>query len=600
MANPSSLTGQADRRTNLGLFVSGVLALLLAVPVAFLIHLASQLFPEQPERAVVAVGALLAALLVVPAAVYLAWWRRRADPAKLGLIVLATMGVLLVAIYLYWVSSSVLYPADVLIWSETEFVKDIIKLRTGYPLYTAQVNNESFIYTPGSQILTYLLASLSGNPTSIPAYRTIQLIYTLLAAGVAFVCCWQLTGLASVSGPGRYRGLWGAVWLPVSFLIATNSLVNPFAHNLHNDALALLVSAVAYLLLLTYARNRNKGVLVFMAFVPAIGFLVKQALAIWAVFYCFYLVVFDRPRSIRRVVLFALVAFAGIVAAVAGCYLLWGEPFRYWVFTVVGSLGVSPLRAFQHTMDVWVYFAIGLVGGAVLLRGRNMRPLLGLWLVWLGLIALETYTSGVAWMLNHIGPGSLISGVWFLPALAGLWPSGNQTTHGQHPGLRWLQAGIALVLVCLLYSGLGFVRIPLPSLPKDAYRYLQEIEKEFEGLPAREVLMDVGSWAYMEEGVVMKDQSICMGDRANGRIADFSGVLSRIETKYYSKILVRKLYDADFWYDHYYWPEPSGIRRALMENYHEVGRIRPVAGPIPNWVVPYGLSEIHILVPNPD
>ena len=66
----------------------------------------------------------------------------------------------------------------------------------------------------------------------------------------------------------------------------------------------------------------------------------------------------------------------------------------------------------------------------------------------------------------------------------------------------------------------------------------------------------------------MKDQPICMGDRANGGIADFSGILNRIEQKHYSKILVRKLHDSDFWYDHYYWPEPSGIRHALLDNYH--------------------------------
>ena len=138
----------------------GVPVLLSAAPLAFLIHLANNAMPDRPERAVQLIGALFGVLVALGPAVYLVLRRRSADPGRAGLLALAGIGVSLVASYLYWVSFYVAFPADILIWAEGDFVNDILKFRLGYPLYSAQVNNESFTYAPGSRLLTYLLAWL--------------------------------------------------------------------------------------------------------------------------------------------------------------------------------------------------------------------------------------------------------------------------------------------------------------------------------------------------------------------------------------------------------------------------------------------------------
>jgi hypothetical protein len=579
--------------------VPGLAVFLTAAPLIVLIQLVNDGFPTQPEHAVRVVGGVFIALLALPPGTYLLARGKSTDLARLGFMVLTTASMLLVAIYLYWVSFYVLFPADILIWSESDFINDILKLRLGYPLYSAQANNESFIYTPGTPTLTYVLAWLSGHPTCVPVYRMIQLGYTFLAAIVAVLCCRTIVDRHASTPRSHDRMPWGAVWLSFFFLLATNSLTNPFVHNLHNDALAQLSTVVAYWLLLQYTATRSLAVLALMAIVPAAGFLVKQSLGIWALLYCVHLAFFDRPNSTMRAAIFAVMTFSGMAVVLGSCYLLWGEHFVYWVFTVLGHHPRSILRSFQHVLDGWAYLSLGLVGGYVLLRGKRFPQLVGAWVIWFALFLLEGYTSGIAWMRNHMGPGSLLAGIWFAAAVARLWPlalpSGSM---GCRPRL-WLRGGIFLAIVGLAANGLGIVRVPVKPFPDDAYRYTKDIEEEFAGAAVADVLLDAGTWVYLKEGIVMQDRVPSFGDRGYGDSGDFSGMLQRLEHKRYAKILVRNLHSPDFWYDHRMWRKSSQIKRTLLEHYREVGGIRAVSGQGPKEDLGYLFSDISILVPNP-
>jgi hypothetical protein len=576
--------------------LAGVLALISAAPVALAIYYINSHWSETPEKAVKITGVMFAVLGAVPIIVYLAARRGAAKLGELGLIAAGTIGVLLTACYLFWASFYIMFPADVFIWSESDFVGDIVKFRQGYPIFTADVNNESFTYVPGTQLLTYFLAWLIGLPTSISAYRAIQVVYTLLAAFIAFLCCRRLFAICF---PNEKRIgeslLWGIVWLTGLFLIATNSITNPFSHLLHNDALAQLFTVTAYWLVLEYQATKNKRILWLMAMIPALGFWVKQSLIIWAVLYCAYLIVFDRPRSFRRITAFAAFAFTGVFVSVFIGYALWQENFIYWVFTVLSEHAVSPLRSFRHLLEIWVYFAVGLIGGAVLLQDK-FKELFGLWLVWLILISTETYTSGIAWMLNHIGPGCLIAGIWFFAALADVWHKISDAEIKNARADEWMRAAASLAVLCLLFSGFGFVRVPVKPFGADAERYVREIENEFSAQPPERTLLDAGTWIYMRDGIVMKDRAPSIGERGYSQTGDFSGILGRLKQKYYAKILVRNLHSPDFWYDHELWSKSSDIRKTLLENYTEVGKIN-AASDFSQSETPYGFQEISILVP---
>ncbi|MBV8843430.1 MAG: hypothetical protein JO307_11525 [Bryobacterales bacterium] len=569
---------------------SGVLLIALALAAAIYFVQAGR----SPEMAVMRTGVMFGAILAAVAASYFFSQGRAARPATAGLLILATITVLLLAVYFFRIAWYVFFPADFLTWSEGEFVNDLIKLSVGYPLYSPQVNNDSFVYAPASQLLTFALGWLVGHAYSIPVLRTIQVVYTITAAFLALACSLRLSALSG-SSTGR-SWLWRCFGFALLLLIATNTITNPFVHNLHGDALAQLVTIAAYYLLLRYVESGRATVLAAMTLIAPIGFLVKQSLLIWAGLIALVLAICG--RSWARLLVF-LAATGAVCAGTLGlCYAIWGRDFFYWTWYVLGKAAVSPLRSFHHMLDTWTYFAGGLLGGIAVLQGRYSRPLLGLWLVWLAIIATETYTSGIAWMMNHIGPGTLIAGVWFLAGLNRLWEAAEARTKAT--AQDWVNASAVTACIALVLNGMGLVRIPLRPISEDAYRYVRDIEAQFQGQDARNILLDAGSWVYVKDRVVMGDRGPAIGDRAYSGIGDFSGILSRINAKRYSKILVRGFHAPDFIYDYYLWPKSSGIRQALLDNYRESGTIEAASAPaaVPNWAEdPYYFGEITILEP---
>jgi hypothetical protein len=524
---------------------------------------------------------------------YLATRWREVRPASFALACFATVTLLLTATYFYVIGGAVRFPADILLWSEGDFVSDIVKFRVGYPLYSAPANLDSFTYTPGSQILTQAIATLIGAADSIPVFRAIQLGYVALAALLSGLACRRIVMATSGEEAVPHPVLWAVVWVPGLFLIGGNLVTSPFVYLLHNDALALLFSALAYGLLVEWAVTRRNWLLLPLALLPGLGFLVKQSLIVWAGACTLYLVLWGRDLGWSRIAFFAAAAFGSVAIAVGACYLVWGDNFLYWTFRVMGNHGVFPLRSAQHALEAWAYFAAGLIGGIVLLPWKRIDRLTGLWLVALGLLAIEAYTSGIAWMLNHMGPGSLLCGIWFMAALVRGWHWLDRAEPGrQLPS--WGRALAVTAVLVLGLSGLGVIRVPTPVLPDDAVRYARQIEEAFDGQPTERVLLDYGSWIHARHGVVMKDHAAPIGEAGYTETADFSGILGRIASRYYTRILVRDYDSPEFTYDYYLWPQSSGIRAALEANYRVAGRIEAVQGRGPN---PPWFKTITILEP---
>jgi hypothetical protein len=69
--------------------------------------------------------------------------------------------------------------------------------------------------------------------------------------------------------------------------------------------------------------------------------------------------------------------------------------------------------------------------------------------------------------------------------VAGLASAWDSALTLPKPALEiWTRAAAFTPAVALTFSGLGFVRIPLRPIPDDAYRYVRDIETQFQGLPA--------------------------------------------------------------------------------------------------------------------
>lgn len=531
--------------------------------------------------------------------------RGRPSRRSLGYLSLLTalgMAAALALYYLYLIWPLVTLPADILMWAETGFVGEIIKLRTGTPIYTAPADSNGNIYTPAAPILTYAISLLIGQPTSIVVWRLIQLGYVVGAALLATVSSLSLYRLLYPKRALPFARTWLVFSFLALFVVATAPRSNAFVHSLHADALALLVSVAAFWSMLFYLTSPTPRRLLLMALWPALGYFVKPFLLSWAAVMVVFLIL-SQPLRWRHLLGFTLAAGLSTALVIGACYWLWGDAFIFWVFTImrghsaltldVSSTNLSLVRSVEHTLRIWPEIAIGIAGGWLALRGPNLRRFAPLWVSWLTLVAAEAFTSGAGWsVLYHFGPGILIGGAWLLAALPAYWPLARPAqgeaagrSSGRSSGLEAFGM-VAAVLV--FFSVLHAVPSGDLSEPRywgrhvqvaDVYRYIGDIEQEFASLPPSAVLLDSGNWIYLRSNYLARDRSVSLGDQAPGGIYENLDVMvGRIRSQVYSKVLVRDFHSPMFLYDWATWQRPSGVRQALLDYYTEVRVIPAVKG----------------------
>ena len=501
------------------------------------------------------------------------------------------------AVYLYRVTPYVRFPADVLMWAESDFVGTIIKLRTGQPLYGLPQDSNSIIYTPGPAILTYLIASVLGNSASIPVLRAIQLGYVGCAVLLATRCTTLLRRLVFPSRRFSFPVLWSMLTILLLALAATSPNVNRYVHNLHSDALALLVSTLAFWVVLNYVRRPDWPWLIALVFVPAVGYFTKQFLVSW------FGVIFTvlACRSDRRwphLVAFVVLSIALVGATIAACVYLWGDNFRFWTFEIMGGSrrrltlaspdSIGLIRSADHLLRAWPELLIGLIGGVLALHARPTKSVRLLWFGWILLVGSEALSSGAGWaVLYHFGPAVMIGMVWLLAALPIYWSVMTRAFPVAYRGIAVFTAPIGglLVVVTLLIALRAMVtldeqsaRSPQPRPGSGSYAQVSAIEREVEGLDPSKVLLDTGNWMYLSNGYLAKDRVVALADQpVAGIYRNFEPLLQRIYRREYDKILLHN-FDTDlFLYDWPYWRRSSGVRQALADNYTEA-RVIPGMG----------------------
>ncbi len=515
-----------------------------------------------------------------------------AVPARLGLAFLSLVSFALVGVYFFSVRALLALPYDLGSWSEPMMIVDIIKLRAGALLYLPPDDSNSNTYTFLAPVMTYFLAWASGHSASIPAYRVIQQVYLALAALLAGSSAFDLFALAAPEKSKVLGRVWLLFFVPASFLFATNNQTNVFNVYLHNDPLALLLSTLAFWLMIKHATSGNDRLLLAMAAMPALCFLSKQYLAVWAAVYSVYLWL-DGRYTLGRVIVFAAASFGLVALTIGACMAVWGQPFRYWVFQVMGSHVVSFTRMGGRFADAGWYIALGLVGGLVLARGENLQRLLGILAGWLFLLFGALYTSGITFHPSHLGPLTMVSVCFFLAAVAKLWPVAEEAPTSRRAE-GWAQVVLSCGVILAVFAGLGFtLGRPHPVTP-DLFRYAHAIEREFEGQTPERVLLDIGDWVYLPGNVVMKDRSSIF---VTHRTPEHWKLIDRIRERAYARILLHVLPDGRFSYDI---GPGRGIGKVVEQNYREVRRIPPAAG-MEGWLYYNNMmTEVVVFEPIPE
>ena len=541
-------------------------------------------------------------VVVVGISIIIRWLRstKRAQTITKGAVPIATLvavGTVMALSTAYQLVNYIMLPVDLLSFAESPFVNDILKLRLGLPIYTTPSDNNSYPYAPGTQILTYLISTTFGYGNSIPFYRSVQFSYVIVATFVATSLSDLLARKFLTAIEYRHRPLWIAAWLPLFFLLATDPRFNEYTHSLHNDGLALLLSVTAFWLMVKHSFEPRPWVLGFMTILPALGFMIKQSLVLWAGVFFVYLATSENV-SWRQLISYLFCSISLVAGTVGACYLLWGDPFLFWTFVALGQKSVSLLRSVLHLLQAGMYAIIGMFGGWVLVLRDGSTRAKALWVYWFLIFAMEVYTSGLGWHANHLGPGIVIGACWFFPALVRIWPTAEQTR-------SWFECRVkqafAVSAVVLALGGLDLVRIPRNPIPSDLFRYVNDIEKEFIGFATQKVLMDTGNWIYLRENTLMKDRSetvgIWVGKNQQIDRDLLSGTIRRIEEKTYEKILARQLDTDQSWYD--FQDRGSGVKAAILANYQTVGRVAAVQG-VETWWPKHLLAEVLVLVPKRD
>ncbi len=502
--------------------------------------------------------------------------------------------------FLLLIKPLVLLRADILMWEETDFVSNIIKLNIGAPLYTAPADGNSLIYNPLAFVLTYVVAWPAGLTRSVAGLRSIQLGYVVLAALLATVCCRKLTRLAFSDRVTQNSALWAVLTFLSMFLAATSPYVNRFVYTLHVDAVSLLVSIFSFWSMLNYVEKRSVRGLLLMSLCPVVGFLTKQFLVGWIGVMAVMLLILD-PSELKRLAAFLFLSSAFALAGFLLCYALWGENYYFWTVRIMGgerkaivfspdSYSISILRGVDHVIRAWPAIFTGVIGGWALLiwgEARKVGPLIAAWVV---LIMGEGLSSGAGWsVLYHLGPGVVIAAILIFAAMPRILEKAAEKLDPFPRHLRpWMNVAFLSGSILAIFMAWHVVPTGDPTSPRyvrgtsdlgDVERYVSNIENEFAGLRTERVLIGVGSWIYLRDCVLQKDRAVALADQPFGGIYEnFDVAVNRLRERAYDKILVQDFHSPHFLYDWADWPRPSGFRDALSENYIEIRLIEPPKG----------------------
>lgn len=515
----------------------------------------------------------------------------------LALYACTTLAAVLVGAFFVYAWPLVTLPADLLMFSETAFIENIIKLDTGRPLYTAPSDSNSIVYQPLAFLVSYAAAWALGLTRSVAGLRALQLGFTVAASIVATLTARQLQALAFPDDPRRHHRTWIAFTALSMLLVATAPHANQFTFALHVDAVGLLLSSLWFLALVVYARRpADPAALAALVVLPVLGFLTKQSLASWLA--GSVVVVALRTRAPGRALAVALAGGALTVAAIYACAALWGDPYWFWTFTVLGARkglaldpgapSISLTRVADHLLRVWPELTVGLAGAWLMLRRRGQGAIVGpLLAAWALVVVAEAFASASGWgALYHFGPGVLMGATFAAAALPHIW-YGEPHQEPEAAGLVWLRAALLAGAVLTTYMVWDVVPTGDPAAarfarkagwPADVHRYIREVEREFEGLPAEKVLLAVGSWVYLKDGVLQRDRAVSLADQPPaGNYANFEVTNARIRARVYDKLLLQDFHSDYFTYDWRNWPRPSGFREAVLAHYDEVRTIEAAA-----------------------
>lgn len=433
--------------------------------------------------------------------------------------------ILIFIALVYQLSGRVQFPWDKLVWAESPFLTDMIKLTAKEPVFSNPDDGNSFVYSPGLLYLSYAILKPFELQLDI---RFCRLVSLLLAVFAAAIMGWIIAQAVPKSRrePGFIAGS-----MIVSFLVlAQNFNVDiPHPDNLH-----IFHAVAAFALCFIALKARSFAFAMGTVFFAGLGMLTKQSgvLTLMAVAIA---LLGGRCWSTRQYMLMALIG--SLVLALASIPIVWTPEARFYAFEVLAGHVIDLSRYIRECPDVFLSYPhrviLLVIFGLVLVR--QIRAGFGLYhWVWVAFALCLLPLQVVAFAKEGAGANSwtMIDAFVLLfawPAIgAGVRPNldGSVKRSGPH-GFS------AFLLVIALY--------PVKEIPNSAdYRYNLTIEREIRNdlNNGRRILLAHGTSALVRAGYqqIPIDRANSIYETIYAGLPRTEAIERRIRELYYDRI----------------------------------------------------------------
>ena len=457
----------------------------------------------------------------------------------------------------------VVFPWDRLVWQETCFQVNLMKLNSHLPVQTAPQDCNSIIYSPGDEYLTYLILRPFGLALDLRWYRVVNTLFCLLAAALGALTVGRFLGAAApvARKPFFLAATGGILWLLLSQNFESDM---PHADNLHalHAALVFFLSYAA-----VETRRFRFGVLAMV--VAGVGVFTKQTEgASWLGPGLAFLIL--NPWGWRRAL--ALLAVGSTVFAIS-LYLLWLPQYgKFYTFTLLAHDHLEFFRTGKLALFLFsdwraALLTLAVIGGASLWTwGAAARRYLICWsltgcftaapglvsylkvlAIWNNLILLEFWLMLLAWPV--------------IAVLLSQWDDDQPRFAPFQMGASRLWRSLSPALICL-FALLLVLLHPAKAIPRPVdYAFCQAVDAEVQAeiRAGHRILVSLGAGFYVRAGVTTPplDQALSAVELSvAGRGDLLSEFRSRLTHHYYDKIFLMG--------GHYY---GTNVADELIHNY---------------------------------
>ena len=480
-----------------------------------------------------------------------------------------------------------LFPWDLLIWSESPFMTDMLKLASGASAFGPPADVNSFVYSPGLEYLCYALLAPFGSALDVRFSRSLSMAFGFAAA--LLLACLVLRWVSALEGERR-RPLLACGAFFLGFLLLFRS---PTMSAVHPDGLHVLHAFLTFALCSEALRRQDYRLALAAMCVSGLGVWTKQPAALSFVGAGAALTLGHPWGRSRALALFAV--GAALMLASLAC-LLGPEQSRFYLLELplhhgvkwskVVGLIMHDIVAIPHRLLIWLFGAAALGQLWVRSDAASARTYLVPWLcigVFNVLGSFAPYMKAMG-IQNNLYPMDLW---WLIPVLVAFvrfdaWPAA-----APRPFAVVLPVCLALCLLPV-FDFFAYAEgevAPNQLLIRDVhYAYGREydalVKRDLE--TGKRVLIAHGTMTWIRSGrrEPPLDRMVSALELEVGEMSDRAGTAQRLAERAYDRIYLPSYTP---WFDSaMYGP---AVKDALAANYREVGEIawpRPLRPFMPN------------------